>query len=126
MTNTKHIQPLTQKPLIKDNSETLHKTTQPVGDIDELKAKIYAILHDDIELRTDNGQPYLGITDIAEDNIVGLIAAQNLALLTRLEAAFDVEYQMICRENGVTRPTPHTAFHSIIQSERALIEKRMM
>ena len=55
------------------------------SDIDELKSKIYAILHDDIDLRTDNGQPYLYMTDTAEDNLIELIAAQQLALLDRLE-----------------------------------------
>lgn len=98
---------------------------------DELRDKIYTILHDDIELRTDNGQPYLYMTDTAEDNLIALIAAQNLALLTRLEA--EPTIADLFPTHPENNPDSYDDMVSVVkwykskfQSERALIEKRMM
>jgi hypothetical protein len=53
--------------------------------IDELKKKIYAILHDNIVLGVDEGQAYLKYTDEAEDSIITLITTEQLAILEGLK-----------------------------------------
>jgi len=137
MTHTKHTQPLTQKPLLKDSSETLHKTTQSDNTLDELRDKIAEILPpeflDSVGAKADDFYPA----------IIELVAAQNLALLTRLEAELDVSEKRASTgsrpqfsKDTETRGEAYSrtqGFKSALlvakqklQSERALIEKRMM
>jgi hypothetical protein len=106
-----------------DKCPVATKHTQPVGDINEQLSRLI------IENQSLDGAIDISDQSCMKDEILVLIAQSNLALLDRLEEELPISERMAWSdEDGLVMETVvfRTNMKAWLQSERALIEKRMM